>query len=188
MQRAVCAFPRSEAHRQTRAPQVWKPCATHRARCMAKTVATTSTWMHGCVLTPTNTAPVACVATPHPSTPGAAVYSERSLATLLLADLSLSTDAYATTHRKSDRRDPRRPVCVWRSAARGGRSVCGVGFQLGAAQPCALQHLKPFDEPWSDACRNAGRVPSNPATTPAWVRPFGTPRNNCQHARSTAAC
>lgn len=81
------------------------------------------------------------------------VAQERSLATLLLADLSLSTDAYATADA--------RVIDVIREALYVfGEALSAVGdpfemlgFSSVRRQHVRLQHLKGFDEVWSDAAR-----------------------------------
>jgi nitric oxide reductase NorD protein len=81
------------------------------------------------------------------------VYSERSLSTLLLADLSLSTDAYAT--------EQARVIDVIRDALFVfGEALSAVGdpfavwgFSSVRRHQVRLQHLKRFDETWSDASR-----------------------------------
>jgi nitric oxide reductase NorD protein len=81
------------------------------------------------------------------------IKSERSLATLLLADLSLSTDAYATPHAKviDVIRDA---LFVFGEALHAVDDPFAVwGFSSVRRQHVRLQHLKPFDEPWDDACR-----------------------------------
>ena len=78
---------------------------------------------------------------------------ERQLATLLLADLSLSTETYVD--------DERRVIDVVRDALfvfGEALTACGDAFQmLGFSsvrrQHVRLQHLKGFDEPWNDAVR-----------------------------------
>ena len=88
-----------------------------------------------------------------------AVYSrringERSLATLLLADLSLSTDAYAN--------DQMRVIDVIRDAMYAfGEALSAVGdpfamwgFSSVRRHQVRLQHLKGFDEAWGDTTRN----------------------------------
>lgn len=78
---------------------------------------------------------------------------ERSLATLLLADLSLSTDAYATPQA--------RVIDVIRDALfvfgealhAAGDPFAMWGFSSVRRQHVRLQHLKPFDETWTDASR-----------------------------------
>lgn len=78
---------------------------------------------------------------------------ERSLATLLLADLSLSTDAYAT--------NDARVIDVIRDAlfvfgealAASGDAFEMLGFSSVRRQHVRLQHLKGFDEPWTEAAR-----------------------------------
>ncbi|MBZ8138458.1 VWA domain-containing protein [Rubrivivax gelatinosus] len=93
-----------------------------------------------------------------PQSENPAVYSrrlrgERSLATLLLADLSLSTDAWAG--------DSQRIVDVIRDAlyvfgealAAGGDPFEMLGFSSVRRQNVRIQHLKGFDEPWGDAVR-----------------------------------
>lgn len=77
----------------------------------------------------------------------------RSLATLLLADLSLSTDAYADSSA--------RIVDVIRDAlfvfgealAATGDAFEMLGFSSVRRQNVRLQHLKGFDEPWSAAAQ-----------------------------------
>ncbi|MBK7655196.1 MAG: VWA domain-containing protein [Burkholderiaceae bacterium] len=88
-----------------------------------------------------------------------AVYSrringDRSLATLLLADLSLSTDAYAN--------DQMRVIDVIRDAMYAfGEALNAVGdpfamwgFSSVRRHQVRLQYLKGFDEPWANASRN----------------------------------
>lgn len=79
--------------------------------------------------------------------------SDRSLATLLLADLSLSTDAYATSQAKV--------IDVIRDALFVfGEALSAVGdpfamwgFSSVRRQHVRLQHLKGFDEAWNDVAR-----------------------------------
>lgn len=79
--------------------------------------------------------------------------SDRSLATLLLADLSLSTDAYATSQAKV--------IDVIRDALFVfGEALSAVGdpfaiwgFSSVRRQHVRLQHLKGFDETWNDIAR-----------------------------------
>ena len=81
------------------------------------------------------------------------VLSERSLATLLMADLSLSTDAYATS--------TERVIDVIRDALYVfGEALSAVddpfaiwGFSSVRRNHVRLQHLKAFGEPWNEACR-----------------------------------
>jgi len=95
-------------------------------------------------------------ATPCSDTPP--IYSrrarlDRSLATLLLADLSLSTDAYAT--------EQARVIDVIRDALfvfgealnASGDPFAIWGFSSVRRQHVRMQHLKTFAEPWSDASR-----------------------------------
>ncbi|MBT3068322.1 nitric oxide reductase activation protein NorD [Rhodoferax sp. U11-2br] len=81
------------------------------------------------------------------------VLSERSLATLLMADLSLSTDAYATpTERVID--VIRDALYVFGEALSAVDDPFAVwGFSSVRRNHVRLQHLKAFDEPWNDACR-----------------------------------
>lgn len=82
-----------------------------------------------------------------------AARSERSLATLLLADLSLSTDAYATPDAKV--------IDVIRDALYVfGEALHTVGdpfsiwgFSSVRRQHVRLQHLKNFDDAWNDQTR-----------------------------------
>lgn len=77
--------------------------------------------------------------------------NERSLATLLLADLSLSTDAYATPDA--------RVIDVIRDAllvfgealADSGDAFEMAGFSSVRRQHVRIQHLKGFGEPWNAA-------------------------------------
>lgn len=77
----------------------------------------------------------------------------RSLATLLLADLSLSTDAYANSQA--------RVIDVIRDALYVfGEALAGtgdayeiLGFSSVRRQHVRIQHLKGFDEPWNDTVR-----------------------------------
>jgi nitric oxide reductase NorD protein len=78
---------------------------------------------------------------------------ERSLATLLLADLSLSTDAYAN--------DSERVIDIIRDAlfvfgealSATGDPFAIWGFSSVRRQHVRLQHLKNFNEPWAAAAR-----------------------------------
>jgi nitric oxide reductase NorD protein len=78
---------------------------------------------------------------------------DRSLATLLLADLSLSTDAYAT--------EQARVIDVIRDALfvfgealhAAGDPFAIWGFSSVRRQHVRMQHIKTFAEPWSDASR-----------------------------------
>lgn len=76
---------------------------------------------------------------------------ERSMATLLLADLSLSTDAYAT----SDARVIdviRDALYVFGEAISGtGDAFEMLGFSSVRRQHVRIQHLKGFDEGWNPA-------------------------------------
>ncbi|MDZ5457740.1 nitric oxide reductase activation protein NorD, partial [Azohydromonas lata] len=81
------------------------------------------------------------------------VKAERSLATLLLADLSLSTDAYATNEA--------RIIDVIRDAlfvfgealSAGGDAFEMLGFSSVRRQHVRMHCLKGFDEPWGAAPR-----------------------------------
>lgn len=80
--------------------------------------------------------------------------TERSLATLLLADLSLSTDAYATDHA--------RVIDVIRDAlyvfgealSATGDAFEMLGFSSVRRQHVRIQHLKGFGERWNDTVRS----------------------------------
>lgn len=92
----------------------------------------------------------------HTDTP--AIYTrrahlERSLATLLLADLSLSTDAYATPQAKVI--DViREALFVFGEALHAAGDPFAIwGFSSVRRQHVRMQHIKPFDEGWSDASR-----------------------------------
>ena len=82
------------------------------------------------------------------------IRSERSLATLLLADLSLSTDAYATqTARVID--VIRDALYVFGEAlSAGGDPFEMLGFSSVRRHNVRMQYLKGFDEPWSAAARD----------------------------------
>ncbi len=92
----------------------------------------------------------------HTDTP--AIYTRqarhaRSLATLLLADLSLSTDAYATAHSRviDVIRDA---LFVFGEALHSAGDPFAIwGFSSVRRQHVRMQHLKTFSEPWGDACR-----------------------------------
>ena len=79
---------------------------------------------------------------------------ERSLATLLLADLSLSTDAYATDHA--------RVIDVIRDAlyvfgealSATGDAFEMLGFSSVRRQHVRIQHIKGFSEGWNDTVRS----------------------------------
>jgi nitric oxide reductase NorD protein len=92
----------------------------------------------------------------HTDTP--AIYTrrarlERSLATLLLADLSLSTDAYATPQARII--DViREALFVFGEALHAAGDPFAIwGFSSVRRQHVRMQHLKPFDESWSDVSR-----------------------------------
>jgi nitric oxide reductase NorD protein len=76
---------------------------------------------------------------------------ERSLATLLLADLSLSTDAHANdTQRVID--VIRDALYVFGEALHGtGDAFAMLGFSSVRRSQVRMQHLKGFDEPWNAA-------------------------------------
>lgn len=84
------------------------------------------------------------------------VRDERSLATLLLADLSLSTDAYV-----GGRGQATRVIEVIRDAlyvfgealAAGGDQFEVLGFSSVRRQNVRIQHLKGFDEAWGGQAR-----------------------------------
>ena len=78
-----------------------------------------------------------------------AVRGERSLATLLLADLSLSTDAYANDEQRiiDVIRDA---LYVFGEALHGsGDAFAMLGFSSVQRSHVRMQHLKGFDEPWA---------------------------------------
>ena len=84
------------------------------------------------------------------------VRAERSLATLLLADLSVSTDAHVAGAGR-----PMRVVDVIRDAlyvfgealTAGGDTFEMLGFSSVRRQNVRIQHLKGFDEAWTGAAR-----------------------------------
>jgi nitric oxide reductase NorD protein len=79
---------------------------------------------------------------------------ERSLATLLLADLSLSTDAYATDHARviDVIRDA---LYVFGEALAGtGDAFEMLGFSSVRRQHVRIQHIKGFGESWNDTVRS----------------------------------
>jgi nitric oxide reductase NorD protein len=80
--------------------------------------------------------------------------TERSLATLLLADLSLSTDAYATSNaRVID--VIREALYVFGSALSAtGDAFEMLGFSSVRRQHVRIQHLKGFNEPWGEPVQN----------------------------------
>jgi nitric oxide reductase NorD protein len=82
------------------------------------------------------------------------VRNERSLATLLLADLSLSTDAYASnTARVID--VIRDALYVFGEALSASDDPFEMlGFTSVRRQNVRIQHLKGFDEPWRGAARD----------------------------------
>ncbi|MGQ0709833.1 MAG: nitric oxide reductase activation protein NorD [Rhodoferax sp.] len=81
------------------------------------------------------------------------VRTERSLSTLLLADLSLSTDAYAT--------DSQKVIDVIRDALyvfgeglhSTGDAFAMWGFSSVRRQHVRMNHLKRFDDAWNDGAR-----------------------------------
>ena len=78
---------------------------------------------------------------------------DRSLATLLLADLSLSTDAYATAQARiiDVIRDA---LFVFGEALHAAGDPFAIwGFSSVRRQHVRMQHLKTFDEHWSEASR-----------------------------------
>jgi len=78
---------------------------------------------------------------------------DRSLATLLLADLSLSTDAYATAQARviDVIRDA---LFVFGEALHAAGDPFAIwGFSSVRRQHVRMQHLKTFDEPWSETTR-----------------------------------
>lgn len=78
---------------------------------------------------------------------------DRSLATLLLADLSLSTDAYATAQARviDVIRDA---LFVFGEALHAAGDPFAIwGFSSVRRQHVRMQHLKTFDERWSEASR-----------------------------------
>jgi len=94
---------------------------------------------------------------PHSESPAVftrRVRTERSLATLLLADLSLSTDAYATqTARVID--VIREALYVFGEAlSASGDPFEMLGFSSVRRQNVRIQHLKGFDEPWNATVRD----------------------------------
>ena len=94
---------------------------------------------------------------PHSESPAVftrRVRTERSLATLLLADLSLSTDAYATqTARVID--VIREALYVFGEAlSASGDPFEMLGFSSVRRQNVRIQHLKGFDEPWNASVRD----------------------------------
>jgi nitric oxide reductase NorD protein len=102
------------------------------------------------------------VATPCSDTPP--VYTrrarlDRSLATLLLADLSLSTDAYATANARviDVIRDA---LFVFGEALHAAGDPFAIwGFSSVRRQHVRMQHLKTFDEHWGDAsCARVGAI------------------------------
>jgi len=100
---------------------------------------------------------VDAVGAPHGESPAVftrRVRTERSLATLLLADLSLSTDAYATqTARVID--VIREALYVFGEAlSASGDPFEMLGFSSVRRQNVRIQHLKGFDEPWNTAVRD----------------------------------
>jgi nitric oxide reductase NorD protein len=81
------------------------------------------------------------------------IRGERSLATLLLADLSLSTDAHANTEARviDVIRDA---LYVFGEALAGtGDAFEMLGFCSVRRQHVRIQHLKGFDERWNDTVR-----------------------------------
>lgn len=91
----------------------------------------------------------------HPYTDTPPIYTrrarlERSLATLLLADLSLSTDAYATSHARviDVIRDA---LFVFGEALNAAGDAFAIwGFSSVRRQHVRMQHLKRFEERWND--------------------------------------
>jgi len=91
---------------------------------------------------------------PEPRVYARAQCSERSLATLLLADLSLSTDAHVNNSQRvvDVIRDA---LYVMGEALQGsGDAFAMLGFSSVRRAHVRLQHLKGFDEPWNCAVHN----------------------------------
>lgn len=91
------------------------------------------------------------------------VRAERSLATLLLADLSLSTDAWVPGAQiKGGAGVDRRVIDVIRDAlyvfgealSASGDAFEMLGFSSVRRQQVRIQHLKGFDEPWGPVARD----------------------------------
>lgn len=102
--------------------------------------------------TPVSAIPSATAPTPRdPAIYTRAVRGQRSLATLLLADMSLSTDAYVN----NDQRVVdviRDALWVFGQALQGtGDAFEMLGFSSVRRSHVRLQHLKAFDEPWNSA-------------------------------------
>ncbi|HJV67624.1 nitric oxide reductase activation protein NorD, partial [Ideonella sp.] len=95
----------------------------------------------------------------HPQVDAPRVYlkrerAERSLATLLLADLSLSTDAYATQGARVIDLIRESLFVFGEALAAGGDPFEMLGFSSVRRQNVRIQHLKGFDEGWSAAVRD----------------------------------
>lgn len=95
----------------------------------------------------------------HPQVDAPRVYlrrerTERSLATLLLADLSLSTDAYATQDARVIDLIRESLFVFGEALAAGGDPFEMLGFSSVRRQNVRIQHLKGFDEGWSAAVRD----------------------------------
>ena len=79
--------------------------------------------------------------------------SDRSLATLLLADLSLSTDAYATSHAKVIDVIRDAMFVFGEALSAVGDPFAMWGFSSVRRQHVRLQHLKGFGETWNPVAR-----------------------------------
>lgn len=91
---------------------------------------------------------------PEPRVYARAQRAERSLATLLLADLSLSTDAHVSNSQRvvDVIRDA---LYVMGEALQGsGDAFAMLGFSSVRRAHVRVQHLKGFDEPWNRAVQN----------------------------------
>ena len=91
---------------------------------------------------------------PEPRVYARAQRGERSLATLLLADLSLSTDAHVNNSQRvvDVIRDA---LYVMGEALQGsGDAFAMLGFSSVRRAHVRLQHLKGFDEPWNRTVQN----------------------------------
>lgn len=95
----------------------------------------------------------------HPATESPPVYAqrraaERSLATLLLADLSLSTDAYATPQARVIDVIRDSLYVFGEAIAATGDPFAILGFSSIKRHHVRIQHLKGFEEPWNDTVRS----------------------------------
>jgi nitric oxide reductase NorD protein len=143
---------------------------SRRRRCAPRLAASGARWSccapHHAAPTPSPTATIdldawmrhRIDAAHHPRRCAARLHEARAhraqLATLLLADLSLSTDAYATQEARVIDLIRESLFVFGEALAAGGDPFEMLGFSSVRRQNVRIQHLKGFDEGWSAAVRD----------------------------------